>query len=193
MSGVCELKKQIEAGHIPTPDIIYVTIGSSGTAASLALGVKALGIPAHVRAVRVSDLQYASFEKARELAHKAARILAPFEVTFAGLELDSNDLEVVHNYIGPGYAHFTEKGMAAARLFKKTDGIELEGTYTGKTAAALIDDARKGLLKDKTVLFWNTYNSVKFEGKTKGVDYRTLPKPYHRYFEQEYQPLEIKD
>jgi 1-aminocyclopropane-1-carboxylate deaminase/D-cysteine desulfhydrase-like pyridoxal-dependent ACC family enzyme len=190
MSGVFELKQQIEAGRAPVPDVIYVTIGSSGTAASLALGVKAAGLPTKVIAVRVSDLQYASFPKAKELADAAARILARCEPAFAGLTLTEADLTVVHDCIGPGYACFSEDGMSAVRLFRKT-GIELDGTYTGKTAAAMIHAAHSGDLKDKTVLFWNSYNSVKIEQKTKGVDYRTLPKRYHRYFETPYQPLEI--
>jgi 1-aminocyclopropane-1-carboxylate deaminase/D-cysteine desulfhydrase-like pyridoxal-dependent ACC family enzyme len=191
MSGVYELKRQIDAGLAPVPDLIYVTIGSSGTAASLALGVKAAGLPTKVVAVRVSDLAYASFPNAKELADGAVRILARHEAAFAGLTLTQADLTVVHDCIGPGYACFSEDGMSAVRLFKNACGIDLDGTYTGKTAAAMIHSARSGALKDKTVLFWNSYNSVKIEQKTKGVDYRTLPKRYHRYFETPYQPLEI--
>jgi 1-aminocyclopropane-1-carboxylate deaminase/D-cysteine desulfhydrase-like pyridoxal-dependent ACC family enzyme len=190
MSGVYELKRQIDAGHAPVPDFIYVTIGSSGTAASLALGVKALGLPTKVVAVRVSDLQYASFPKAKELADGAARILGRYEKSFARITLTEADLTVVHDCIGTGYACFSEDGMSAVRLFKRSCGIDLDGTYTGKTAAAMMHSARAGALKDKTVLFWNSYNSVKIEQKTKGVDYRTLPERYHRYFETPYQPLE---
>jgi 1-aminocyclopropane-1-carboxylate deaminase/D-cysteine desulfhydrase-like pyridoxal-dependent ACC family enzyme len=193
MSGVCELKQQVEAGLMPMPDLIYVTIGSSGTAASLALGVRALGMPTTIKAGRVSDLAYASFTKAHQLAVRAAGILAPFEPTFAGLNIEPTDLEVLHDCIGDGYACFSGDGMAAVKLFREKADIQLDGTYTGKTAAAMIEDARSGLLKDKTVLFWNSYNSVKIERKTKGVDYRTLPRKYHRYFEEAYQPLELPD
>jgi 1-aminocyclopropane-1-carboxylate deaminase/D-cysteine desulfhydrase-like pyridoxal-dependent ACC family enzyme len=191
MSGVFELKQQIDQGLMPMPDIIYVTIGSSGTAASLALGVRAIGMPTLVRGVRVSDLTYASFEKSRELADGAVRILARHEPSFKNMAITADNLQVVHGYLGDGYAHFSREGMAAVHLFKEADGIELEGTYTGKTAAAMIDDARAGNLRGKTVLFWNSYNSVDIKTKTKGVDYRTLPRRYHRYFETPYQPLEI--
>jgi 1-aminocyclopropane-1-carboxylate deaminase/D-cysteine desulfhydrase-like pyridoxal-dependent ACC family enzyme len=192
MSGVFELKQQIDRGLVPVPDVIYVTIGSSGTAASLALGVKALGLPSRVVAVRVSDLQYASFDKAKELADGAARLLGRYEPAFRTLTLEMKDLTVVHDCIGPGYACFSRDGMSAVRLFKRTDGIDLDGTYTGKTAAAMLHDAHSGNLTGKTVLFWNSYNSVDIQEKTKGIDYRTLPKRYHRYFETPYQPLEIK-
>ncbi|MBN2224580.1 MAG: pyridoxal-phosphate dependent enzyme [Deltaproteobacteria bacterium] len=193
MSGMFELKEQIDRGLLPTPDVIYVTIGSSGTAASLALGVRALGLPTLVRAVRVSDLAYASFKISKELADGAARILGRHEPSFRDMEITTDNLQVVHGYLGDGYARFSRQGMAALGLVKKTDGIDLDGTYTGKTAAAMIDDARSGLLKGKTVLFWNSYNSVNIEKKIKGIDYRTLPKRYHRYFETPYQPLEIVD
>ena len=191
MSGLCEIKQQIDAGLMPTPDIIYVTIGSSGTAASLALGVTALRLPTKVIAVRVSELQYASFPKAKELAEAAARMLAPYEPAFRGISLTEETLTVVHDCMGPGYACFTEDGMSAVKLFKARGNILLDGTYTGKTAAAMIHSARAGELKKKVVLFWDSYNSVKIEERTKGVDYRTLPPKYHRYFEEPFQPLEI--
>ena len=73
---------------------------------------------------------------------------------------------------------------------RKTEGIKLDGTYTGKTIAALTDDAEKGKLKDRVVLFWNTLNSRDLSGTIKDIDYRDLPRTFHTYFEEDVQPLD---
>jgi hypothetical protein len=83
--------------------------------------------------------------------------------------------------------------MEAVKLVEKTDGIRLDGTYTGKAMAALIDDAKEGKLANKVTLFWNTYNSVDLRDKVRGVDFHGLPKVYHTYFTENDQPLEIRE
>jgi hypothetical protein len=80
--------------------------------------------------------------------------------------------------------------MEAVAQMKSKEGIKLDGTYTGKAFSALMDDAKKQNLRDKVVLFWNTYNSKNFSDVIATLDYRQLPKNFHRYFEQEVQPLD---
>jgi len=65
-----------------------------------------------------------------------------------------------------------------------------EWTDAGKAFASLIDDAEKQDLKKKVVLFWNTYNSKDFSDIITTVDYHQLPRYFHRYFENEVQPLD---
>jgi hypothetical protein len=65
-----------------------------------------------------------------------------------------------------------------------------EWTDAGKAFAPLIDDAEKQDLKKKVVLFWNTYNSKDFSDILTTVDYHQLPRYFHRYFENEVQPLD---
>jgi D-cysteine desulfhydrase len=113
--------------------------------------------------------------------------------SFPSVTLQPGDLEVIQDYLGKGYAHFTEPGMEAVRLLAETDGIKLEGTYSGKTMAALIEDAKRGELSKKVTLFWNTYNSVDFHDKIEGFDFHGLPGAYHAYFTTDDQPLEIRD
>lgn len=40
------------------------------------------------------------------------------------------------------------------------------------------------------ILFWNTYNAVDFSDAINGVDYKELPEAFHRYFEEDVQPLD---
>ncbi len=189
VGAVLELQEQVARGLIPEPDLLYVPLGSCGTAAGIALGMKALGWKTKVRAVRVSERKGSDFRTARELFNKTAGRLTKLLPSFPSVDLGEGDFEVYENYLGEGYAHFTVKGMEAVRRLAESDGVTLEGTYSGKAMAALIDDAREGKLAGKNTLFWNTYNSVDFGSKIEGIDFRRLPRQYHAYFTEDDQPL----
>jgi len=191
VGAVLELQEQVDRGLVPVPDVLYVPLGSCGSAAGIALGAKALGWKTKIHAVRVSDRKGADLRTVRALFDGAARRLGRLLPSFPAVELGEGDFEVYEGYLGDGYAHFTEKGMEAVRRVAETDRIKLEGTYSGKTMAALIDDARAGKLANKVTVFWNTYNSVDFGDKIQGMDFRRLPKAYHVYFTEGDQPLEM--
>ncbi len=106
------------------------------------------------------------------------------------VHLEKELVFIRHDYFGKRYALFTEEGMDAVSLIKDCEGIKLEGTYTGKTLAALIDDAKSGKLQRSTVLFWDTLNSRDFSDTISNLDYRDLPRCFHKYFEEEVQPLD---
>lgn len=110
--------------------------------------------------------------------------------SFPIFEFSRRDIDIRQEFFGQQYALFTEKGMKAVTRMEKNQGIKLEGTYTGKTLAALIDDVEKKDLRNKVVLFWNTYNSRDFSDVISTVDYHQLPRCFHRYFEKEVQPLD---
>jgi hypothetical protein len=46
----------------------------------------------------------------------------------------------------------------------------------GKAFAALIDDGEKSSLRDKVLLFRNTYNSLDFSKAIATIDYHPLPR-----------------
>ncbi len=190
VGAVLELQRQIDQGLMPEPDVIYVPLGSCGSAAGIALGAKALGWKATLKAVRVSERKGADAKTARALFSLAARTLKRHLPAFPAVEFSGEDFDVNEDYLGDGYAHFTKEGVEAVKLAEEADGIKLDGTYTGKTMAALIDDARRGRLARKVTLFWNTHNSVDFTHRIEGIDFKTLPSAYHRYFIEEDQPLE---
>jgi D-cysteine desulfhydrase len=98
-----------------------------------------------------------------------------------------DDFPVRDEFLGSGYGNFTEEGIQALHLLGEMEGIQLDGTYTGKAMAALLQDAASGLLRDKSVLFWNTLNAQDFSEKISDVDYRMLPQKVHRFFESEVQ------
>jgi len=190
VNAAFELKEQILEGTIPEPDSIYVALGTTGTATGLILGLKAAKLKSQVISVRVVDEKFASMRRIIKLFHKTNSHLHSLDSSFPKFELSSKDIDITHAFYGKQYALFTEKGMKAINLMYKHVGIKLDGTYTGKAFAALIDDAERQDLREKVILFWNTYNSRDYMDRLINADYHKLPQCFHRYFEEEVQPLD---
>jgi D-cysteine desulfhydrase len=185
VNAAFELKDQIEKGEIPQPDYIYVALGTMGTAAGLLLGLKAAGLDTEVVAVRVVSEKFGSALGMVKLFRKTNGLLHSIDDSFPLFEISERDVDVRNDFFGGQYARFTEEGMNAVAVAKEYGGITLDGTYTGKAFAALIADAEKNLLREKTVLFWNTYNSRDFSETISRADYHDLPACFHPYFDGE--------
>jgi len=155
VSAGLELRAQIECGNLPQPDVIYVALGSCGTAAGLAVALAGLTPAVEVVAVRVVDRLVANAGKTRRLARDTHALVAP-GVKWRGGSLG---LRVEHGFFGGRYGRATDASEAAVREAARA-GLRLETTYTGKAMAALLADARAGRLDGKRVLFWHTYNGV---------------------------------
>jgi 1-aminocyclopropane-1-carboxylate deaminase/D-cysteine desulfhydrase-like pyridoxal-dependent ACC family enzyme len=105
------------------------------------------------------------------LYRQTASMLAGLDGSFPRTTLDPASVVIRHEYYGGRYAQYTGAGMAAAAKAMETEGLKLDGTYTGKAFAALLHDASRAAEIDD-------------------MDYRTLPRAFHRYFEEDVQPLD---
>jgi len=190
VNAALELKEQIATGLLPEPDQVFVPLGTTGTAVGLMLGLRAAGLKTHVVSVRVVDEKFGNKEKFIKLFRKTLELIRSIDSTFPHMKIADDEIDIEHNFFGEQYAGFTEQGMTAVNLVTKSEGIKLDGTYTGKAMAALIDRVRNHSLRNQVILFWNTYNARDFSGNIKGVDYHLLPRRFHRYFEEEVQPLD---
>ena len=190
VNAAFELTVQIAKGVMLEPDLIFIPMGSMGTAVGLMLGVKAAGLKTRVVPVRVVPTSIGNKEKFMNLFRKAEDLLCSKDLSFPKADITDNDLKIEDAFFGEEYARFTKEGMAAVDLAAKTDGLHLEGTYSGKTMAALIDHVKKSDSKDSVILFWNTHNTQDFSEAIKDVDYHQLPRAFHRYFEEEVQELD---
>lgn len=187
VNAAFELAGQVEAGEAPLPDLLYVPLGSMGTAAGLILGLAALAWPTRVVAVRVTPREVAGEPQLTDLLARTASLLRE-----AGADVPDPDpavYEVRHDEFGEEYARFTAEGMAAVRAAAEA-GLLLEGTYTGKTLAALLADAESGRLADAHGLFWDTYDSHDVVAMGAGAGPAGLPEGCRRYFDEPYQELD---
>lgn len=157
-----ELAAQIDAGALPRPDTIYITAGSAGTAAGLALGLALAEVSTHLHLVSsVEPLLFNRVLYGRKLQQawaalrrhglqddtgRAAAVLRRAGVTF----------EIDHSQVGGGYGVPTDACMQA-RSRAAGHGVHTEPTYTAKCLAAL--EAREGARQGerRVVLWWNTH------------------------------------
>jgi len=192
VSAAFELATQVEAGIVPEPDVIFATLGSMGTAAGLALGLRAAGMKTRLIAVPVvSDAPDVDDALLREIV-AAQTFLHGVDGTFPEFAWGAGDVEVRHGFLGHEYARFTEDGVAAVRA-SSADGLHLEGTYTGKTMAALLSGIDDGALAGLDVLFWNTYNGRDISSLSARAAVGDLPEPFRRYFDEEVQELDREE
>ncbi len=192
VNAAFELRNQVDAGLCPEPDLLYVAVGSMGSAAGLLIGLKAAGLKTRLTPVRVIETGMASPEKLARLIARTQAFLRDRDPAFPTRSFVLADCLLRDEYFGDGYGQFTPEDAEAIALIDQTQHVHLEGTYTGKTLAALIGDARRGALAGKTVLFWDTYNSRPVWDATGHVDYHILPGVFHRYFEGALQSLDTQ-
>ena len=158
INAAFELAGQIAAGLLPEPDCIYLPFGSTGTAAGLALGLVAVGLRTTVVPVRVVPAEATNPVRTARLMDEAAAMLRQADERFPAVSSRDVTLAVREGFLGEGYAFPTPESQDAVAL-AANHGLRLETTYTGRALAALMADARSGLLAGKNVLFWNTHNS----------------------------------
>ncbi|MGC4000664.1 MAG: pyridoxal-phosphate dependent enzyme [Anaeromyxobacter sp.] len=176
IDAVAELDEQIRAGVLPEPDVIFVALGSGGTAAGILAGLARSQLRARLVAVPVLKIP-APRTLVLHLARRALRSLdAEIPQNLASrLEIDSR-------WIGDGYGVPTQAGETAIQI-ATTQGLQLESTYTGKAFAAALGwlrwPAARGNVATRTqppaevrggarsqpraerALFWSTISTTK--------------------------------
>jgi len=151
-----ELADQIEAGELPEPDAVVVTVGSGGTAAGLAAGFALAGIRATVVGVLVSAPAFLVAFWTRRLARHVFRQRARGAGALVRAD-PSSRLELTARYLGAGYGEPTDAGRHAMSVAADV-GLSLDLTYTAKCFAAALDCVHSARFSN--VLYWHTLSSA---------------------------------
>ncbi len=176
-----ELKDQIERGLLPEPDLVFVALATMGTAVGLDLGFKAAGLKSHVVSVHLGNPQ-ATPRRMATLFRETNELLHSYDPSFPKFQVSENDFDVRYEFKRPKGKLLSEGGAQATKQVEELANLQLDEMFTGNAFAALMADAEKGLLKEKKVLWWNSYNSRDLSDQIASADYRQLPKAFHRYF-----------
>ncbi|MEW6776278.1 MAG: pyridoxal-phosphate dependent enzyme [Bdellovibrionota bacterium] len=171
-----ELAEQVGRGELPKPDAVFVALGSSGTLGGLLAGAALAGISSEWVGVQVVEWPVVSAWNVRRLAEGTLRLLKA-----SGKRLPPFQIE--KGFFGGKYGLPTQKGAAAIER-ASASGLALEGTYTGKTFAALLDWAAREENRGKRVLFWNTYSGADQTKRLEKADWRNLPQDLWKYFDE---------
>ncbi|HZO16942.1 MAG TPA: pyridoxal-phosphate dependent enzyme [Polyangiaceae bacterium] len=169
VSAALELALQIDERVLPAPRTVMLAAGSNCTTAGLLLGLslaarRGIGfskVPL-LAAVRVTPWPVTSRVRILSLAartgHLLERLSGESSFTVPRRELGRN-LRILGQYLGSGYGEPTDSGREAMRLWKAHAGHDLETSYSGKSAAALVAAMRSSEF-DGPLLFWSTKSSV---------------------------------
>lgn len=190
MNAAFELKEQIASGLLPEPDYIYLPLGSTGTAGGFFLGAKLAGLKGKLIPVAISGKKGDAYIRTIQLAkfiNEAIEFFTKLDPSFPIKPILPSELEHRENFANCTYAQVTEDVAATLKKLSELEGINLEGTYTGKSLTAMVSEIITKDFKDKNILFWNTFCYGKFEEITNKVSYKNLPAGLHKYFETDIQ------
>ncbi|WP_306362786.1 1-aminocyclopropane-1-carboxylate deaminase/D-cysteine desulfhydrase [Nocardia sp. CC227C] len=156
VEAALELAEQVRAGELPEPTHIVTPVGSGGTVAGLALGLRLAGLPTRVVGVVVNDTLRLDHRAVTRLAQRTARLLRR-----RGARLPENltptcNLEIHTDWLGTGYGHATPEGEAARWRAAGLENLELEPVYTAKALAALLELDARGHFGAGPVVYLNT-------------------------------------
>jgi D-cysteine desulfhydrase len=157
VEAAAELRAQVESGELPEPSHVVVALGSGGTAAGLAAGLKLAGLRSRLVCVLVNDLTRVDATTVVRLARRTLRLLRRHGVNVEDVKISPEEIDVVPGWLGAGYGHSTLEAARAIELLADRAGLTLEPVYTGKAMAALLELNRRGALGEGPILYWHTY------------------------------------
>lgn len=156
-----ELAAQVARGDMPEPDLLFVPLGTCGTAAGLVAGLAIAGLNTQVAAVRVAERIAANALSVRLLAQDVVDYLHRLDPDVPRVRIGFDRFDVVPGFLGPGYGRSTP--LAEAAVEWAAPHLKLETTYSGKALAAALETA-KWAGTPQTFLFWNSYSSASLPG-----------------------------
>ena len=140
-----EFAEQVARGECERPDCIVLPVGTGGTAAGIALGLRIASLDVPVVAVRVVPRIVGTRRRVRRLAAGAARLLE----TAAGERiprLRREDVVFEDRFFGGAYGRPLPATLRSA-ISPDALGVVLDDTYSAKAlAAALARDVARPLL-----------------------------------------------
>jgi D-cysteine desulfhydrase len=162
VEGALEVADAIRRGEMPMIDDVVVPTGTCATAAGLLLGFAMAQLPVRIVAVRMVPMLITGPTKMRKLAQETLNLLRQ-----AGYKNTVQWGEVLwlDQFAGPGFALSNPEADLAAQDVAELGEFRTETTYGAKTLALL----RKQDLRNRRVLFWDTYSAVDPDLATVGV------------------------
>ncbi|MBI4608511.1 MAG: D-cysteine desulfhydrase family protein [Candidatus Rokubacteria bacterium] len=144
-----EFAAECRALGVSVSTIVHAS-SSGGTQAGLVVGCLAAGLSTRVIGISADETR-------EDLSRMVVDLAVPLAERLGLPALGKEAIEVADEYVGEGYASPTPASREATRLFARHEGIVLDGTYSAKAAAGLIDLVRRGRWSRKdTVCFWHT-------------------------------------
>jgi D-cysteine desulfhydrase len=155
VNAALELADQVDAGVLPMPSRVVVPLGTGGTAAGLALGFTAAGMPTRVIGARVVPRIVSGRARVVRLARSTARWIR--RTTGVSLPVVMRDaVQVAHEAYGGAYGRVSPLAADAAAAMERASGLQLDPTYSAKAFAIALRVAR---IEEGVTVFWSTFDA----------------------------------
>jgi D-cysteine desulfhydrase len=155
VNAALELADQVDAGVLPMPSRVVVPLGTGGTAAGLALGFAAAGMPTRVIGARVVPRIVSGRARVVRLARSTARWTR--RTTGVALPVVMRDaVQVAHEAYGGAYGRVSPLAADAAAAMERASGLQLDPTYSAKAFAIALRVAR---IEEGVTVFWSTFDA----------------------------------
>jgi 1-aminocyclopropane-1-carboxylate deaminase/D-cysteine desulfhydrase-like pyridoxal-dependent ACC family enzyme len=140
------------------------------------------GLPIKVVGVLVTDIFPPSAARLLRIAQKTARLVGPEAVTMARA-MSASDFVIERDFVGGGYGQALPAADQFGAWLRAVEGIEVDATYSAKTAYALDRSVRAGRWGKGPFLFWLTFSRVRIADRLQPLpDFRELPASFHKFF-----------
>ena len=150
-----EIARQVRAGLLPEPATVVTPVGSGGTAAGLALGLRLAGLGTRVFGVVVNDAFPLDAGVIARLANGTADLMRSRGAVLDVAPVEPSDVTMRTDWLGKTYGDPTPASIDAVAAAER-DQLHLEPVYTGKSLAAIRDRPRGDALAEP-VLWLNTH------------------------------------
>jgi 1-aminocyclopropane-1-carboxylate deaminase/D-cysteine desulfhydrase-like pyridoxal-dependent ACC family enzyme len=180
MNAIAELAQLLDAAQAweAPPDVIFVAMGSGSTVLGLLLGVHLMGW--NTRVVGVADQDKSPLTRwvvnrqpsvpfvegnVAQLARSTVEWL--HKIRFPGISPDVLRVMQHETFVPdstswePGYGLIEPADSERAKELQEA-GLSLDPVFTLKAWRSLLTMSQTGALKNKKVLFWNTFNSFDY-------------------------------
>jgi len=136
--------------NIPVDRIILAT-ASGGTQAGLIVGAKLFGYDGTITGISIGEKAPALHPKVHAIISETAALMDK------DINVHKDDIVIVDEFIGEGYAIVSELEINAIQMFAAQEGMLLDPVYTGRAAGGMLELIRTGVIaKDEKILFWHT-------------------------------------
>ncbi len=147
MEEITDQEKQLGISF----DAIVLPVGSGGTYSGLFLGNKLLKRQTDIYGVNVCD-------DATYFKNQISRILNDsFQYIDKDIDFTKDEINIIDGYVGEGYAKSRPEELEFIHYLAILEGVILDPVYTGKAMYGLVNELKKGNLKQyKNILFIHT-------------------------------------
>lgn len=176
VNAMCELRIQIDDGLIPTPDALVISVESGATLVGLEIGRRLAGLDSiEILAFQAAESDTLEPSALVELSRATIDLLNRFLEKPLKNDVTAADFKINRDYIFEGYGIIPDFLTRWENEFIELESIELGENSSLKGLFGLTDWIQKKNIRDKKILFWNSFCPFRLGDLPDNFNYTQIP------------------